>query len=88
MPLIGTRALTDSEFDALRSRLPEILEAVGPLFENFIEASGISSVVPGHFNYFSIFDGPSIVKRFLKVSTALTQLVSFSVSVRPTLFFN
>ena len=81
MPLVGTRALTDTEFAILRTRLPSIMDAITPLLESVADAAAINSIVPGQVTYFTLADVPSIVKRMIKLATAFTQLFSTSVSI-------
>ena len=77
--------LTDSEFAALRNKLPEMMDAISPVIENFID---VFSVIAPKAQDINLYNIPSNIKKVMKLITTFNECFSLSVTFQPSFLYS
>ena len=75
--------MTDADFSTLRERLPEMMDAISPIIENFIDVFSLIAPSAQEINLYNI---PSNIKKVIKLITAFNECFSLSVSFQPSFY--
>ena len=85
MPLIlRIFPMTDADFSTLRTHLPEMMDAISPIIENFID---VFSLIAPKVTEINLYDIPSNIKKVMKLITSFNECFSLSLTFQPSFLY-
>ena len=76
--------MTDADFSTLRERLPEMMDAISPIIENFIDVFSLIAPSAQDINLYNI---PANIKKVIKLITSFNECFSLSVTFQPSFLY-
>ena len=77
--------MTDADFSTLRERLPEMMDAISPIIENFIDVFSLIAPSAQDINLYNI---PANIKKVIKLITSFNECFSLSVTFQPSFLYS